>query len=262
MRASMSGDRLEITTNGAGADDYRVTFEPIDGGRAMRLTREISAEGLTQPVLVRSEYRRTSERADWNVFNGPRGRDVVGTSGRNAGGGAILDGTTLSATLDAPIDIRSVRENDRVTMTVREAPESRLENAVLEGYVTRVPAANDRGGVGFAFDRIRLANGRSADLDATVEDVRGPNGESISFDGEQADSDDQRDDAIQRGAIGAAVGAIIGAIAGGGKGAAIGAVVGAGGGAATVMIDGQRQTELPRGTEFTVRTRGDAEWIR
>ena len=65
----------------------------------------------------------------------------------------------------------------------------------------------------------------------------------------------QRDQAVQRGAIGAAVGAIIGAMAGGGKGAAIGAILGGGGGAATVFIDPNRSNDLPRGTEFTVRSR-------
>jgi outer membrane lipoprotein SlyB len=76
------------------------------------------------------------------------------------------------------------------------------------------------------------------------------------------DSHDQHHDVIQRGAIGAAIGAIVGAVAGGGKGAAIGAAVGAGGGAATVLIGGQRETELPRGTEFTIRSYGSSELDR
>jgi hypothetical protein len=52
------------------------------------------------------------------------------------------------------------------------------------------------------------------------------------------------------------VGAVIGAVTGGAKGAAIGAVLGGGAGAATVLIGDQRSTDLPRGTEFTIRSRG------
>jgi hypothetical protein len=49
---------------------------------------------------------------------------------------------------------------------------------------------------------------------------------------------------------------VIGAILGGGKGAAVGAVVGGGGAAATVLIGGDSgQTQLLRGTEFTIRSR-------
>ena len=96
----------------------------------------------------------------------------------------------------------------------------------------------------------------SSDFAGIVENVRGPNGEPISFSGENVGSDsNQKEEAIQRGAIGAAVGALIGAIAGGGKGAAIGAAIGAGGGAATVLIGDQRSSDLPRGTEFTIRSR-------
>ena len=113
----------------------------------------------------------------------------------------------------------------------------------------------DSSGVSIAFTQIRLADGRSADFAGTVESVRGPNGEPISFDGENVGDRADRDQAVHRGAIGAAVGAVIGAIAGGGKGAAIGAVVGGGGGAATVLLGDQRQLDLPRGTEFTIRSR-------
>ena len=259
-RAAVYGDRIEVSTNGAGGDDFDATFEPLDGGRSLRLTKRLHLDAVRQPVTIQSVYRRVSETPDWNVFNGRR-EGPVGTSGRAT---AVPDGTMLNASLDAPIDLRTVRSNDRVTLTVHNAPEVAFENAVLEGHVSAAPAdADDRQGLAIAFDRLRLRDGRAAAFSGTVENVRGPNGEPISFNGENVDSgDDRRDQAIKRGTIGAAVGAIIGAIAGGGKGAAVGAVVGAGGGAATVMIGGQRQTELPRGTTFTVRTRGDVDWDR
>ena len=115
---------------------------------------------------------------------------------------------------------------------------------------------SDREGVTFDLNQIRFRNGRTASFAGTVDSIRGPNGEPISFNGEEVSNDsDQRDQAIQRGAIGAAVGAVIGAVAGGGKGAAIGAVLGGGGAAATVLLEDQGQPHLPRGTEFTIRVR-------
>ena len=116
---------------------------------------------------------------------------------------------------------------------------------------------NGRNGVTIDLNQIRLRDGRTADFDGTVEAVRGPNGEMIPYNGEPiAASPRQSEQAVERGAIGAAVGALIGAVAGGEKGAAVGAVLGGGGAAATVFVDQLNQGNLPRGTEFVVRSHG------
>jgi hypothetical protein len=102
-------------------------------------------------------------------------------------------------------------------------------------------------------------------FDGVIENVRGPNGEQISYDGEVVTPDgdqSQTQQAVQRGAIGAAIGAIIGGIAGGGKGAAVGAVLGGGGGAATVYVDALNFSSVPRGTEFTIRGRSNSGYDR
>ena len=253
-RATLYGDRLEVVTNGNADTDFTAIFEPLDNGQSLRVTKSLVISGLRQPIVVRSVYRRVSQTARWDVY----GDGAVGTSGRSADFDAIIpDDTILVASLDEPLNGRTVRENDRITLTVREAPSAALDNAVIEGHVTSAPnALGDRGELSLAFNQIRLRNGRSSDFAGIVENVRGPNGEPISFSGENVGSDsNQKEEAIQRGAIGAAVGALIGAIAGGGKGAAIGAAIGAGGGAATVLIGDQRSSDLPRGTEFTIRSR-------
>jgi uncharacterized protein YcfJ len=106
------------------------------------------------------------------------------------------------------------------------------------------------------FDTIRLSNGRSGPFTGTVDSVRSPNGETIPSNRERVEpANDQRQQAIERGAVGAAIGALIGAVAGGGKGAAVGAVIGGGGAAATVFlpIDQLNQPTLASGTEFTIR---------
>jgi hypothetical protein len=254
-RATMYGDRLEVVTTGGVDTDYTAIFEPLDNGQSLRVTKRLTVPSLRQPVVVRSVYGRTSEIPEWNIYE--RGPRPTATSGRSYDE-IVPDGTTIVAVLDQPLNVRTVQPNDRVTLTVRNAPTSTLNNAVIEGYVTSVPSQVNSAGLSLAFNQIRLSNGRTASFAGTVENVRGPNGEPISFDGEVVDATDpnQRDQAIQRGAIGAAVGAVIGAVVGGAKGAAIGAVVGGGGAAATVLIGNQRSTDLPRGTEFTIRSLG------
>jgi hypothetical protein len=165
----------------------------------------------------------------------------------------VPDGVRVEASLDQTINLRTARDDDRVSLTVHNAPRAELEGATIEGYVRR---SSDDKGVVFQFDQIRLRNGRFSEFDGVIEQMTGPNGETVPFDGEQATIDkSQTKESIQRGAIGAAVGAILGAIVGGTKGAAIGAVVGGGGAVATVLLGVGGQSQLPRGTQFTIRAR-------
>jgi hypothetical protein len=250
-RAALYGDRLEVTTTGAANLEYAVTFEPLNGGQDLQVTRRIYDEALAQPVSLRTVYRRTSATPDWTLSDRPA--DPVFESG----GMIVPDGTTLVASLNQQIDLRNARDDDPVTLVVRNAPRQELEGATIEGYIRARSTNNANQGVVVAFDQIRLRNGRSSEFDGIIERVVGPNGESVRFDGEEATvaDRDSTQRSVERGAIGAAVGAILGAIVGGGKGAAIGAVVGGGGAAATVLLDKDTQTQLLRGTQFTIRSR-------
>ena len=260
-RATLYGDRLEVATSGDAETQFSATFEPLDNGRSLRVTKRLDVGRLRQPVVVQSTYRRTSEIPEWDVYN----RDAESYNRDTESGrwsqydeeSVVADGTTLVATLDQDLDGRSVRQNERVTLTVRNAPMASLDGAILEGYLTTAPSSfGGQETVSIGFDRIRFRNGRTSSFAGTVESIRGPDGRPISFNGEEiANDSNSRDQAIQRGAIGAALGALIGAVVGGGKGAAIGAVVGGGGGAATVLLDDQRDLNLRRGTEFTIRAR-------
>jgi hypothetical protein len=247
-RATLYGDRLEVTTTGGAANlDYAVTFEPLAGGRDLQVTRRIYNDALNQPVTLRTVYRRTSETPDWTLM------DRAGTPVTEPSGMLVPDGVRVEASLDQTINLRTARDDDRVSLTVHNAPRAELEGATIEGYVRR---SSDDKGVVFQFDQIRLRNGRFSEFDGVIEQMTGPNGETVPFDGEQATIDkSQTKESIQRGAIGAAVGAILGAIVGGTKGAAIGAVVGGGGAVATVLLGVGGQSQLPRGTQFTIRAR-------
>lgn len=67
-RAALLGDQLTVTTGGTGEDKFAVVFEPIDGGRRLRVTRRIAAAGLNQPVVIRSLYNKVSDIARWSIY--------------------------------------------------------------------------------------------------------------------------------------------------------------------------------------------------
>jgi hypothetical protein len=254
-RATVRAGELEVSTSGSGNSDFSVTFEPLDNGRSLRVTRRLYNDALREPIVVRSLYRRTSDTADWNVYSSRSGRGAAGNNTASRGM-TVPSGTMFVATLDETLNVGDARDGDYISMRVQDGP-SEFRNATIEGYVTSEPTrASTRTGLSLAFERIKLADGRVADFSGTIEGVRDPNGRDIAFDRAEANRDngERSDQAIQRGAIGAAVGAILGAVVGGAKGAGIGAVIGAGGGAGTVLLDAQSQRSLPRGTRFTIRS--------
>ena len=251
-RATLYGDQLMVTTTGTGGTDFAVTFEPLDDGRNLRVTRRIYDDSLRQPVTVQSFYRRSSDQAEWDVYSPTRSARTQTDSG--AGDFGVPTGTRLVATLDDALSTRNAHAEDRFTITARSP--SQYEGAVIEGTVSSVNASgrlSGRADMALNFESIRLRNGRTYPFAGVIENLRTADGETIRVDNEGTVEDNsQTEKAIERGAIGAAVGAIIGAITGGGQGAAIGAVIGAGGGAGTVIVQGRDQLDLPRGTELTI----------
>jgi hypothetical protein len=251
-RATLSGDQLMVTTTGNRGNDYAVTFEPIDNGQNMRVTRRIQDDTLRQPLTVHSFYRKSSDEALWDI-DLTEGRTPSRT---DSGSGDIdmPDGTRLVATLDSALSTRNATAEDRFTMTTRSP--AQFEGAVIEGTVSSVNASgrlSGRADMALNFESIRLRSGRTYEFAGVIENVRTADGETISVDNEGKVGDgSQTEKTVQVGAIGAALGAIIGAISGGGKGAAIGAAIGAAGGAGTVIAQGRDQLDLPRGTELTI----------
>jgi hypothetical protein len=252
-RAAFIGDQLTVSTTGNRDNDFSVTFDPINNGRRLQVTRRITMTNVSEPIIVRSVYDRTADVARFDVYQG--GQTYPNNNTIGSGGYVIPNGTTLIATLNNDLNTRNSREGDRFTMTVREP--SQYAGATIEGHLSQVNRSgrvSGRSEVTFNFDRIRMRDGRTSDFSGFIESVRSVNGESVRVDNEGTVQDSsQTDRTVQRTAIGTAVGAIIGAIAGGGKGAAIGAVLGAGGGAGSVYVQGSDDLDLRSGTEVTIR---------
>lgn len=257
VRGAFQGEALTITRTGERANDFSVTFAPIDNGRQLLVTRTLYSDRVTQPVMVRTYYDRTSDVAQLNLYDTNREDAPVG-SGDVAGNFIIPDGTELVAVLNSDLSTQNVRQGDRFTMTVRSP--GQYEGATIEGVVASVERSgrvSGRSQMTLDFDNIRLRDGRSYRFAGILESVRTPEGDVVRVDNEGAVRDsNQTTQTVQRTAIGTAVGAIIGAIAGGGKGAAIGAVIGAGAGAGSVYVQGRNDLNLGAGTEVTVRATG------
>ena len=251
--ATLSGDRLVVITEGDQAADYQVTFESIDKGRGLRVTRRITDEDLRQAIVATSVYDKTSDAPQWEVAEGARR-----ARSSDAPGGAFIvaDGTEVVATLNGVLSTKQARDGDRFALTVN-AP-SQYAGAIVEGSlagVARSGKVSGRAEMSFAFETIRLRNGRVYNFTGNIESVRTPNGDSVRVDTEGAVEDEgsQTGRTVTRTGVGAAIGAVIGAVTGGGKGAAIGAAVGAGAGAGSVFIQGRDDLDLMKGTEFRIR---------
>jgi len=252
--ATLSGERLMINSAGDRSSDFQVTFEPLDNGRGLRVTRRISDERLTQPVVVNSVYEKTSDEAQLNLYSGAQ--DNSTTAGVPRGNFVVPDGTQMVAVLNDSLSTKQAHEGDHFTLTVRSP--SQYDGASIEGHVAKVNRSGrvaGRSEMSLEFERIRLRDGRTSSFAGYIDSVRTTSGETIRVDqeGRVQDDDSQTSRTVTRTGIGAAIGAVIGAIAGGGKGAAIGAVVGAGAGAGSVYVQGRDDLDLMSGTEFMIR---------
>src|SRR6266508_2324723 len=247
-RVTLSGDRLSVRSLGDRGSDYEAVFEPLDGGRRLRVTRSLYTERLGQVVVARSVYDRVSEVAQLDLDRDPPRRDSSYDSpGR--GGFIVPDGVLLSARLNQPLSTKNTREGDRFTLNVIEPGQYR--GAVIEGVVARSDRSgrvSGRADMTLDFERIRTRDGRTYKFAGTIDNVSLPSGERVRVDREGNVEEDksQTSRTVTRSAI-------IGAIAGGGKGAAIGAAVGVGAGAGSVFIEGRDDLELPSGSEIAVR---------
>jgi hypothetical protein len=256
-RATLSGDQLVVSSTGDRATEFNVTFNPIDNGRRLRVTRRVYVQGLTQPVEVQSTYEKTSDVARFDINSGPQTYSNNNPTSSNTDF-ILADGQTVVAVLDNGLSSANAREGDRFTAIVRLP--TQYAGATIEGHVSNVQRSGritGRSEMTLNFDTIRLRDGSSYRFAGILESVRNAQGDTVKIDNEgSVRESDQTNKTVQRAAIGTAVGAIIGAIAGGGKGAAIGAIVGAGGGAGSVYVQGRADLELSRGTELTLRTTG------
>jgi hypothetical protein len=67
-RATLTGDQLMVSTTGDRGNDFSVTFDAIDNGQRLSVTRRVYVQGLTSPVVVQSLYDKTGDVARFDIY--------------------------------------------------------------------------------------------------------------------------------------------------------------------------------------------------
>ena len=69
-RVELHADSLTFVSSGKADDNVNVVFRLIDGGRRLRVTRQILAEQLTEPIVIQSIYDKIAEKVEWDIYDG------------------------------------------------------------------------------------------------------------------------------------------------------------------------------------------------
>ena len=168
---------------------------------------------------------------------------------------SIPGGTSMQIRLTSTIDTKNNRSGDRFEAVV-VSPDM-YRDAIIEGHIgniNRSGRVTGRTELSLVFDRIRLQDGRDAELNASLEKIiESETVKKVDEEGNVQSGSRSKDSQV-RGGVGAAAGAIIGGIIGGAKGAVLGAVIGGAGGVGTVYVEGDKDLVLEPGTEMIIRT--------
>lgn len=268
-RAVLYGEELMVSYSGDNRDEFSVTFDPLNQGQRLRVTRRIYDRRLERPLVVQSIYEKVSSVARWDIYGGPDSAQVAmrerpqnqtqpsqgaRTSNRtqpppvirnpapvtlpplperrDTRPVVIVDNTQLVAVLNNDLTTRDARPGDPFTMTVRGPRE--FEGATIEGYVSRVSPGgriSGRSEMDLAFERIILLDGRTLQISGYIENISPEGGERVRVDNEGGQIR-ERDNQTSRTVQRTAIGAAIGAIIGAIADEGRGAAIGAAIGAA------------------------------
>ncbi len=254
--ATFYGDKLVINSDGDKSNAFYVSFEPINNGDKLRVTRRLNLEKRNKTLTVVSTYNRTSNVAQWNG-NFDSNPNIINTSDNAF---YIPNGTQLRAVLNNNLSTKTTVVGDRFTLIINQP--ARYEGAVIEGRVDKVERSGrltGRAEMSLNFETIRLRNGTPYRFEALINRITTQDGKTININNEDAiQGSSQTKDTVVRSGIGGIIGAIIGGIAGGGKGAVIGGVIGAGAGGGTVLLQGRDDIELNNGTTFEMTSSSPA----
>ena len=110
VRATIRGEELTIAQL-SGETDYTVTYTPIDGGRALKVTRRVTTEYLPETVFAESIYNKTDfagggpsadDNASAEDSAKPSADDSVKAVDPDAGTTPASDSSSDSSSQDAP----------------------------------------------------------------------------------------------------------------------------------------------------------------
>src|SRR5580765_3815291 len=67
-RAAISGNNVTVSTSGNRGSDFSVTFESLDAGQTLRVTRHLDDQNLSRVVTIQSYYHRSAPSPRWDVY--------------------------------------------------------------------------------------------------------------------------------------------------------------------------------------------------
>lgn len=232
--ATVDADGLIINYQGERANDFYLTFMPMNDGR-LRVTRKIYLDN--QEITVSSTYDKIDRTAQFSTVNN-------GTMNGNSTNGTFVvpNNTRLTAELTTPI------ASNASTFSMEVTSPGQYRRAVISGRV--VPEGNStriRGTsrVLLVFETIQLANGRSHSFAGSIDSVTAVNGEVIQVTNQNANVR-----TTTQQSAGGLLGALIGAIAGVPAEANVNETTSAG----SVLVRRGETFELASGTVVVLRS--------
>ncbi|HEV7858205.1 MAG TPA: YMGG-like glycine zipper-containing protein [Pyrinomonadaceae bacterium] len=209
-RASLTESSLLVNSSSVGNDlddSYSVSFDSLEDGRRLRVTRRIYGQQYGQAVVVQSIYNKISNAARFDIYQ-PQGERVANiarntppaSQNNNRRGVArtgpptirhnppppsqpaqtnppvsandvyvlvVPDNTRVVAVLNSDLGTATAHEGDRFTLTVREP--GAYAGATIEGYVSRVQAGGKLSG--------------RAEMTLNFEQIRLSDGRTAGFNG-------------------------------------------------------------------------------
>jgi hypothetical protein len=89
-------ERLVFASSGRTEDNFSVDFESIDNGRRLRVVRRIAAEGLDQPLVIRTVYNKISDVAHWELYGESQVASASGLPVGTSPGDAAANSTSTN----------------------------------------------------------------------------------------------------------------------------------------------------------------------
>src|SRR5436190_3014707 len=68
-KVAMNRDSITFTSNGPGEDNVNVAFQSVDGGSRMQVTRQIYADQLSEPIVIRTVYDKITDQVNWASYD-------------------------------------------------------------------------------------------------------------------------------------------------------------------------------------------------
>jgi len=244
---------------------YSSTFGPLDEYRnGYRQGYEVGyKDGYDRKAFHSAIPADLKVRDESDVNSAPPSGSINANAGTIGNLIVVPRDTVMRVELLSSLSTAASQKGDRFQARLLEPKE--YEGATVQGEVTRVKRPGRVKGTAelqLSFDRIQLADGRSAKISAQVIEVlqtgTSQGVRKVDPEGGVQGKDSTKGDVTKVGAA-TGIGAAIGAIFGGGSGAVVGATIGAGIGTAGVLRERGKDIYLYQGQQLRIRTAGNAE---